>query len=114
MNGEHGPEAERQELSPRDEALRCMVVGGWADQITTSLSTTAARISNGEAELSELVDAFSDDFSRAGLTAYGQLVGHFLIVEHEDVFAVTTYPTESRLIAAFEAVRRRLAEAGDE
>jgi hypothetical protein len=113
MNGEHRAGGEPHSTSPRDEALRLMVNGGWADQTVTSLTATAARISISGDELHEVVDAFTDEFSGAGLTEYTQLVGHFLVVENEGVVRVTTHPDEDRLIGAFDEVARRLAEGGD-
>jgi hypothetical protein len=92
--------------SDRDAMLYQMSLDMWAndsDGDSASLQGWFARMSNSDAELPELIDAFRDD-TPAGFD-WETVIGHFLIQENSDgIVTVTEYPTASRVEAAFTAL----------
>lgn len=94
---------------PRDEVLDAMVHGGWSNESSGSpLSPTGhfARVSNSEAELPELLDAFEAEIADTGIEPQ-ELIGHFLVVtlDHGECY-VREYSEEELLKYDF----RRLNE----
>lgn len=103
MEREQSPEAPRFQ-SPRDEALHAMWDGLWTDASDGDLESPTnrfARVSNSEAELADVVDAFEEKFREIGVDPR-TLVGHF-ILGHSKEFGpvVISFDEEEDMLAAY-------------
>jgi hypothetical protein len=94
--------------SPRDEVLGDMEASGWANASSGDVASPSgffSRITNSEAELIEIHNAFEEtiaEMSRYGFTPE-QLLGNFLVVTSNEGFvAVTEYRRASDLEHDFE------------
>lgn len=105
---EQEPPRELNYESPRNEALHAMARAGWANASSGaegSFTGVFWRMSNSEAELPDLYQAFSDQWHALGVEPE-QVVGHFLLghsTENEGV--VMEFASEDALITAFETLR---------
>jgi hypothetical protein len=96
-------------MTPRDEILGEMGLAGWANKSTGSVESPTGyveAISNSEAELIEIHDAFEEtiaEMARFGFTPE-QLLGHFRLITDEQGFVtVTQYRRLQDLEQDFEA-----------
>jgi hypothetical protein len=82
-------------MTPRDEVLGEMGAQGWANRSTGSVESPTGyveAISNSEADLIEIHDAFEEtiaEMSRFGFTPE-QLLGHFRLITDEQGFVTVT------------------------
>lgn len=96
--------------------LQAMVSEGWANQSDTDGNVDSphgafARVSNSEAELSEVVEAFEDVITAYGMDDTRELIGHFLVVEDSQGFVhVTSYDDEVSLTRDFQQLQDAYAE----
>lgn len=93
--------------SARDHVLHDMALTDWANQSggdTESHVGQFWRISNSEAELHEVVQAFEQSIESAGLGDTRELIGHFLVAETEDsrIVVMDHYQSEQELKRDFE------------
>lgn len=128
MNQEPKPDQTHeyfQYRSPRDHILHDMALTSWANESHGDPEAHVgffARISNSEAELHEITQAFEQSMAAAGLEDTRELIGHFIVVEQEsrDV-VVMTYDNDRDLLkdygnlcTAYESWLEDQAEAGNE
>lgn len=103
------PELSPDQQTARDRVLSAMVHSGWANRTHGSFYAQVgwfARISNRQADLTELFAAFAEPIQESGLTNGSHLIGHFMLVEAvERQLAVYQYPSEGELAAQF-AIRQ--------
>lgn len=102
---------------PRDEALYGMAQADWANESTGSDDSVTGpvwRISNSEAELSELTEVFGEQWTELGVQPE-QMLGHFILGERsaEGVGLVIEYDDEDALISAFEVLKARFEQSRD-
>ncbi|WP_407107287.1 hypothetical protein [Rhodococcus aetherivorans] len=114
-----------QYRSSRDNVLHDMAVNSWADESYGDPEAHVvlfARISNSEAELQEVTQAFEQSIAAAGLEDTRELIGHFLVVETLDRdVVVMTYDNDRELLkdygnlcTAYESWLEDQEEAGNE
>ncbi len=114
MSGER-PEHTRDRFdSFRDQLLWLMCQEGWANAHagdTASPMGLFYRISNTEADLTELRGAFYSDFKAEGEAALRSTLGHFMVRSDDQGFVdVFEHPTEEALTAEFDTLKRYYEE----
>ena len=92
-----------------EAVLQAMVTGGWANESDGNVEAPTghfARVSNSEAELSEVVQAFDDVITAYGMDDTSELVGHFLITEDSNVIVfVSNYDNTIALTRDFQSLQ---------
>lgn len=128
MNQEPKPDQTHEYLqyrSPRDHILHDMARKDWANEsngVPEAHVGFFARISNSEAELHEVTQAFEQSIAAAGLGDTSELIGHFIVVEQESrEVVVMTYDNDRDLLkdygnlcTAYESWLEDQAGAGNE
>jgi hypothetical protein len=97
-----------------EAVLQAMITGGWANESDGEVEAPTghfARVSNSEAELSEVVQAFEDVITAYGMEDTRELIGHFLVVEDSQGFVhVKGYDNPIELTRDFQALQDAYAE----
>lgn len=92
-----------------EAVLQAMVTGGWANEKDGEVEAPTghfARVSNSEAELSEVVEAFEDVITAYDMDDTKELIGHFLVREDDAGFVhVTEYDDEVSLTRDFQQLQ---------
>lgn len=101
---------------PRDEVLGEMQDNGWANASSGNVEAPSgyfSRISNSEAELPEIYQAFEstiEEMGTYGFTAEA-LLGHFLLITDSQGFVnVAQFESEAHLIHDYETLERMYDE----
>jgi hypothetical protein len=84
-----------------------MCESGWANESSGSTRSYQGyfwRITNEPADMQEVADAFSDEFTQAGLTDTAQLVGHFVVVDFgQGQIRVDQFDTQAEAVDDYES-----------
>ena len=102
---ENEPQPRLRYAGKTEEALHVLCRGAWANESqgdVGSLYGKFYRISNDPVEIPEIVEAFTDEIDQLSIDPW-TLVGHYLVVEYQDIVTVTGYPSEDYLDAAWSA-----------
>lgn len=97
-----------------EAVLQAMVAGAWANESDGDVEAPTgyfARISNSEAELAEVEQAFSDVIEAYGMEDTRELVGHFLVVQNDQGFVyITSYENPIELTRDYQALQDAYAQ----
>ncbi len=100
--------------NPRDQLLWTICENGWANASSGDVAAPMGkfyRISNSEAELVELVQAFADTLREQQFDTPAQLFGNFLVRSDDQGFVdVFEYENPDDLIAEFDTLKQYYEE----